>query len=631
VGVAIATQYGRGLDDNDPHYLLPLYSALPAAARGGSWPGSRDRRRARLLAAAVLSVHALGALGGSFANLHPAIAAAERAELDAQRATVEGLERAGIRRVYDSDATGRVFTVLSGGRTIVSNPYEEIRPSFARAVDGAAAAAWWTRRRAPGLEAHFQALGARFTFHRVSRLGGAYGDFALVAPPVRELEPATLRVTASDGGDVTGRMTDRHGATLWSTGRPQRGGEWVQVDLGAVRAGRARRWLPGTYQEVPRGLRLEAPWTAPRGARSWTCRSTAVRSTGRRAGRSCACAAAGSSSAWRRRRRGISASRRRRRRSLGVDDPGALRLRRDRRRGRDPARSGWCHPRARGAERRVERLYADHGWASRVALADPAIRVPPANLQLDDYGWKGSASLLLPPFRWEPGTGVLLESTDAESFADAARAGGLPFSRRAVDGLALFVHAPPPSPGTRVPAGEIRVTASRNPKAAGLAVDGDPATRWGTAGPRVPGDWFRIDLPVPPAASRPPARGSQPRPTNRRPVIVESSLDGERWELLPATLRPERQVSMGRRRHPRRRHRRARARLHAGEREGAAPRAARGATRSSTGRSTSSPSTASDAGPCRAAGAPGRPWMRATSRRPPRRPEPASWRLPATP
>src|SRR6185436_9955308 len=103
----------------------------------------------------------------------------------------------------------------------------------------------------------------------------------------------------------------------------------------------------------------------------------------------------------------------------------------------------------------VERLYADHGWASRVALADPAIRVPPSNLQLDDYGWKGSATMLLPPFSWGPGAGVLA------------------FSRRAVDGLELFVHEPSPPPGLRVPAGEIRVTASRNPKAAGLAIDGN--------------------------------------------------------------------------------------------------------------------------------------------------------------
>jgi hypothetical protein len=107
-------------------------------------------------------------------------------------------------------------------------------------------------------------------------------------------------------------------------------------------------------------------------------------------------------------------------------------------------------------------------------------------------------------------------------------------------GLALFVHAPPPSPGTRVPAGEIRVTASRNPKAAGLAVDGDPATRWGTAGPRVPGDWFRIDLPVPRRLRG--LRIAAVNPADQPPaVIVERSLDGERWELLPATFRPERQ------------------------------------------------------------------------------------------
>jgi hypothetical protein len=538
VGVAIATQYGRGLDDNDPHYLLPLYSALPPLL-GGFLAGLADRRRARLLAAAVLLVHARGALGGSFANLHPAIAAAECAELDAQRATVEGLERAGIRRLYDSDATGRVFTVLSGGRTIVSNPYEEIRPGFARAVDGAAAAAWWTRQRAPGLEAHFQALGASFTFHRVSRLGGAYEDFALVAPPVRELGPATFRVTASDGGDATGRMTDRNGATLWSTGRPQRGGEWVQVDLGAVAPVALVRWLPGTYQEVPRGVRLESSpdgsaWRTlvdlPEygGPLYWSAGRPLLRVRSGRVELRAAPATArylritqtggGAVWAWTIRELYVYAA-------IGGEATA------------QPDPDGATLARAvRSAG--IERLYADHGWASRVALADPAIRVPPANLQLDDYG-KGSASMLLPPFRWEPGTGVLLESTDAESFADAARAGGLPFSRRTVDGLTLFVHAPPPSPGTRVPRGEIRVTASRNPKAAGLAVDGDPSTRWGTAGPRGPGDWFRIDLPVPR-----PLRGLRLAAANPADqpaaVMVESSLDGERWERLPATLRPER-------------------------------------------------------------------------------------------
>ena len=163
VGVAVMTQYGRGLDDNDPHYLLPLYTALPPLL---AWflAGLPDRRLARILTAALVLLHATGALGGSFRNLRPAVAAAERAELAAQLATLEGLERAGLHRLYDWNPAGRVFTVLSAGRTIISNPYEEIRPGFARAVDGAPAVAWWMPRRAPVLEAHFLALGLRFAF-----------------------------------------------------------------------------------------------------------------------------------------------------------------------------------------------------------------------------------------------------------------------------------------------------------------------------------------------------------------------------------------------------------------------------------------------------------------------------------
>src|SRR5262249_14491910 len=120
----------------------------------------------------------------------------------------------------------------------------------------------------------------------------------------------------------------------------------------------------------------------------------------------------------------------------------------------------------------VRRLYADHGWASRVALADPAIWIPPANLQLDDYGFRGSATTLLTPFGWTPGTGVLLEPADADGFADAARAGGLAFARQSLDGLVVFVHMPASRPRSAVPAGVLAVSASRNPKGAGLALDG---------------------------------------------------------------------------------------------------------------------------------------------------------------
>ncbi len=538
VGIAVVTQYGRGLDDNDPHYLLPLYTTLPPLL-GWFLAGVSDRRRARILTAALVLLNATGALDGSFGNLHPAIAAAERAGLAAQLETLEGLERAGLHRLYDSDATGRVFTVLSAGRTIVSNPYEEIRPGFARAVDGAPVAAWWMPRRAPVLEAHFAALGLRFAFRRVGPLGGVYDGFALVAPPVREVAARAFRVTASDGFGDTGRMTDRIGATLWSTGHPQRGDEWIQVDLGAVVPVALVRWLPGTYQEVPRGLRLEGsldgsawrtlldlpeyggplyvsagrPIQRVRSGRvelrlaPTPARHLRITQTGR-----------GALWAWTIRELYVYAA------TGGAAAPAV-------------DADGAALARAVRAEG-VRRLYADHGWASRVALADPAIRVPPANLQLDDYGFKGSATMLLPPFHWEAGTGVLLEPADAEAFAEAARAGGLAFAERILDGLSLFVHVPAPTPGPLLAASALGVTAARQPKRAGLAVDGDPATRWATAGPRAAGDWFRVDLPA--ARSLRGVRLSADNPADLPPeLVVEGSRDGVRWERLAATRRPE--------------------------------------------------------------------------------------------
>jgi hypothetical protein len=544
VGIAAVTRYGRGLDDNDPHYLLPLYTALPPLL-GWFLARLRDRRRAIGLVAALLLVHGLGALNGSFADLQPAIAAAERAELAGQLESLAALERADLDRVYDSDAGGRILTFLSAGRTIVSNPYEEIRPAFARAVDGGAAVGWWMPRRAGLLEAHFAALGLRSAFHRRGDLGGTYDAFTLVAPPVREVPASGFRITASDGTDATGRMTDRVGATLWSTGHPQRGGEWVQVDLGAVMPVALVRWLPGTYQEVPRGLRLEVSvdgvawrtladlaeyvgplyWSAGRPlARvrsgrvelripTTPARWLRITQTGR-----------GGLWAWTIRELYVYAATGPAAPETPVDDAALARAVRD---------AG------------VRRLYADHGWASRIALADSAIRVLPANLQLDDYGFRGSATMLIPPVEWAPGTGVLLEPADAEGFAEMARAGGLAFTRHAlVGGLMLFAHAAPSAAGAPVPERLLGVSASRQPKRAGLAVDGDPATRWATAGPRAAGDWFRVDLPA--ARSLRGVRLTAANPADLPPALaVEGSPDGARWERLATILSPEHRYRWG--------------------------------------------------------------------------------------
>ncbi len=330
-------------------------------------------------------------------------------------------------------------------------------------------------------------------------------------------------------------MTDRVAETLWGTRRRQRGGEWILVDLGGVVPLALIRWLPGTYEEMPRGLRVEVSSDEV----AWHTLVDLPEYVGLywSAGRPMA-----------------------RVRSNRVElrvAPTPARYLRITQTGQGPfswtirelyvyaAVSGEPRPpveadgaalaQAVGAAG-VRHLYADHGWASRVAVADPTIRVPPADLNLDDYGFKGPAPMPVPAFRWEPGTGVLLESPDAEGFAAAAHAGGIAFERRALDGLTLFVHVPA---RPALPIGTLAVTASRHEDRARLAIDGDLATRWATAAPRAAGDWFRVDLTAPR-----PIRGMRLAATNPLDLPselgVEGSLDGVRWQPLDASVRLER-------------------------------------------------------------------------------------------
>jgi hypothetical protein len=137
----------------------------------------------------------------------------------------------------------------------------------------------------------------------------------------------------------------------------------------------------------------------------------------------------------------------------------------------------------------VTRLYADPGWASRVAAVDPELHVPPANLALDSYDFRGPESELLPEMQWGPGAGALVEAPDADGFVSVAHASGIGFTRVDLGGLTLFVYAPPADlPGTPIPASSLRVSASRFRRGVARAVDGDPRTRWMTGRPQTPGD-----------------------------------------------------------------------------------------------------------------------------------------------
>jgi 4-amino-4-deoxy-L-arabinose transferase-like glycosyltransferase len=544
LGVAVGTHYGRFLED-DARHLLPLYTVLPVLV-GHGLTRLRSRRLAMALTVAVLIVHGAGVAASPFQVFRPGTIVQARAQARADRETIAALEQGGFHRLYAPDAAARVLGFLSAERVVFSNHYEEPYPRYALLVDGAESAGWWVEGRLTAFEATLRALGARFAFRPSGPLGGVYTDFVVRAAAVRELDAAALTVTASEGGRFTGRMTDGDARTFWRTAGPMRGGEWIEVDLGRPERVALVRWLPAKHQEVPRGLTLETSLDGERWERRLEVPSyfgPLYWSAGRPMGRV---------------RNG--------RVELRVD-PVPARYLRITQTGRDtlwawsirelfvyaladgpgdPAPTADGRTLARAVrEAGATRLYADHGWGSRVALADPGIRVLPANYTLDAYGFVGPPAAFLTRLDWAPGSGVVLEPVDAEAFTRRAGAAGLGVIRRDVAGLVLFAHAsPPPTPGAPLAASLLRVTASRRPDEAPHAVDGDPATRWGTGRPQAPGDWVQVELdtPRPVRAVRVWTAFATDWPRGLR---LEGTEDGVTWRLIPVEARTEGRLIWG--------------------------------------------------------------------------------------
>ena len=438
-------------------------------------------------------------------------------------------------------------TFLSLERVICSDPYQEIYPPYALAVDGAESVGWWTRGPSPVLEANLAVVGVGFRYRQGGPLGGAYGDFTRPSPPLRELDADRLRVTASDEARAAGWMTDRDARTVWRTARPKRGGEWIEVDLGAVEPVALVRWLPGSYQEVPGGLTLDvstdgrswqrlADVPEYEGPLYWSAGRPMARVRGGRVelkvpatpARYLRITQTGHHPAWRWTVRELFVY------ATGPGEPPA------------PPRTERVVEALRAAG--VTGLYADPGWASRIALADPTVRIPPTNLAIDAYGFVGAAEDFLAPFRWGSGRGVLLEPAEAPGFAAAARASGLGLAETSLEGLTLFTPAapapPPADPAAPIPAGALALSASRQPEQARLAVDADPHTRWATARPQAPGDWVQVDL-ARPRRLRALRLWSGHATDWPRGLALEGSEDGVTWRPVEAGVRTEGRLRWG--------------------------------------------------------------------------------------
>jgi hypothetical protein len=540
VALAIGTRHGDRID-NDPKYLLPVYTVLPPLV-GAGLAALPPAAWAPLLTA-LLAVQATGAGDGTLQRLLPEARARLTAERQAREATLAAVAASGVDRFYANNASAGILMYLSNERVIVSDPYQEVYPPYARAVDGAPRVGWWLGGQDPRFEAQLAALGVRSMLRPLGDWGAAYTDFARPSARLRELDPATLQATAHPNPEHAAQVLDRDILTYWWTDRPKQGGEWIELDLGRVEPVAFVRWLPRVFQEIPSGVRLDASldgvtWRRllelPEysGPLYWSAGRPMLRVRSGRVelrveptpARYLRIAQTGAEARWPWSVTEL---------FVYAADPEQPSVPSD-----GPAAPLTRAVRAAG----VERLYADHGWSSRLALADPGLRVPPANLAVDAYNFVGPPLELFPLVRWEPGSGVLVEPADRPGFERTAEASGLGIARADVDGLTLYTYrSPRPAAGRPVAAADLHITASVASERAAAIADTHPHPRWTTGRDRAVGDWIRVDLATPRRirgvrlSTTVPAESSQA-------LRLEGSADGTTWAALPASVRAESRV-----------------------------------------------------------------------------------------
>lgn len=370
-----------------------------------------------------------------------------------------------------------VVTFASGGRVTVSHLYLADDPLRARQVDAAPRVAYLALahlRMPDGFVESLDAAGIRFD-HEATDLGPLFTGFRLEPAAYREISPAGWSATASLRPELAGHAIDRDAGTRWRTvGRPA--DAWLQVDLGQIHPVGMVSWLPGGYQEVPLGFRLE---TSADGIRWALGREVSAYygplywAAGHPLGRV----------RWGRveTRFPVRPARYVRVTHRPEAEP-ALDAR--------PAAGALV---AMGARQ----VYADHGEGPRlVEAAGGALRALPDNVRVDRYGRMPSLDRL--PFLVPTPGAAIASPADAPagpSIEATLRAAGVAFSATEAGGYRLLGRLAPAARPSRVAqpgaAWASAAPPGGDPRA---AVDGRGATRWSTGVPQAPGQWLAVEL-----------------------------------------------------------------------------------------------------------------------------------------
>ncbi len=348
-----------------------------------------------------------------------------------------------------------------------------------------------------GFKESLAAAGIRFE-REDTPLGPLLTGFRLEPAGFREIPPAGWTATASLRPELAGHAIDRDAGTRWrTTGRPA--DAWLQVDLGRVHPVGMVAWLPGGYQEVPLGFRLD---TSTDGTRWTVAREVPVYygplywAAGHPMGRV----------RWGRVEARFPGRPARyvRLTHLGRDErfPWTVRELFVYEAGDATGEPGGDARAAAGAllAMGARRVYADHGEGPRlVEAAGERLLALADNVRVDRYG-------LAPPLERLP---FLVSAPDAAvvyragtpsgpSIEAALRAAGVGFTAADVGGYRLLGGLQPAAASGRIArATAARVTAEPAGGDPRAATDGRAETRWSTRAPQAPGQWLQVELEAP--------------------------------------------------------------------------------------------------------------------------------------
>jgi F5/8 type C domain-containing protein len=534
LAAVLASERGQALASEDPRYLLAVLAVLPVLLAGML---GRIARRNATLAAVVGAVLVL-AQGAASVMAYPQLRSLEawrarRAAFERPLMVTAALVERGLSAIYTHDPD--VLNFMSGGRVTVSHFYLADDPVRASRVDASPQVAYRAAGQSlPGFEESLAAAGIQFDRQQTA-LGPLLTNFRVEPEGLREIAPAGWTATAWPRPELAGHAIDRDAATRWRT-TTRSPDAWFEVDLGGVHTVGMVAWLPGSYQEVPVGFRLETSldgvhwaigrevaqyygplyWAAghPMGRVRWG--RVEVRFPARPA-------------------RYVRVT------HLGHDErfPWTIRELFVYEAG-GPAASATDARVAAAAlvTMGVRRVYADHGEGPRlVEAASAALLALPDNVRVDRYG-------LMPPLDQLP---FLVPAPDAAvayplgapsggAIEATLRFAGVGFTATEAGGYRLLGRLEPARlPGRLAQVTPVRVTAEPAGDDSRAAMDGRVETRWSTRTTQAPGQWLEVELATPTELSGLELDLGGAALEYPRGLSVRVALDGS-WRDVEATI-----------------------------------------------------------------------------------------------